>query len=155
MTSGPDARGPQPGEEARSRRFAFGMLVYLVLTVVVFGLVQRYAIHIAALYDYDIQNVGLPFGLFFALLATLTLGAAIALRLMPLSRENQLRLAFVAGATVSLVVALYQARYGADKLVNFFVTGTLGAFATALAVTSREFRLVEVIARPPEQTLRA
>jgi lipopolysaccharide/colanic/teichoic acid biosynthesis glycosyltransferase len=155
MTTRSSTRSTPPVEEARSRRFALGMLLYLVLTVVVFNLVQRYAVHIAALYDYDIKNVFLQFALFFVILAGLTLAAAVALRIMPLSTENRLRLAFVAGVTASLVVAWYQSRYGADKLVNFFVTGSLGAFAMVLAVTRSEFHLVEVIARPPEHTVRA
>jgi lipopolysaccharide/colanic/teichoic acid biosynthesis glycosyltransferase len=154
MTHATDTPGSRLGEAARSRRFALALLVYLVLTVVVFWLVQRYTIHIAALYNYDIKNVGLQFALYFAIFAALTLGAFVALQLMPLSLENRLRLAFLAGATLSLAVALYQARFGPDKLVNYLVVGTLGTFATSLVVTRRQFRLVEVIARPPEPVVR-
>lgn len=140
----------------RSRRFALLLLAYLVLTVVVFALVQRYTIHVARIYGYDIENVGLQFGLYFVLFVVFTAVAVGAASRLPfaLSRENQLRLAFMLGATLSLVVAVYQARFGVDKLVNYFSVGALGAFAAVLVVTRREYRLVEVIAEPPEWLVR-
>ena len=164
MTNGRAPTDPRPPEAGRpSRRFAFGLLAYLVLTLLVFRLVSRYAIRVAALYNYDIEPAGLQFGLYFLIYAVLTLLAVLAMRWAPvillagggravaarLTRENQLRLAFLGGTALSLAAAVYQSRFAPVNLVNFFVVGTLGAFATALWVTRREFRLVEVIARPP------
>jgi len=145
------SRGRDRGATRPSRRFALGLLLYLVLSVVVFHLVQRYTVLLTRLYGYDIENVGLQFGLYFALFAAATAAAAAATARMPLrlSRESRLRLAFLAAVTLSLVVALYQSRFGPEKLVNFFVVGTLGAFLAVILITAREYRLVEVIARPP------
>jgi lipopolysaccharide/colanic/teichoic acid biosynthesis glycosyltransferase len=127
------------------------MLGYLVLTVLVFEVVQRYALRVTRLYGYDIKNVGVQFGLYFAIFAGFTLAAVVAAARFPvvLSRENQLRLSFAAVAALSLAAAVYQSRFGAMMLVNYFTVGTLGSFAAALAVTLRQYRLVEVVGRPP------
>jgi len=148
-------RTPPPATQ-RSRRFALGLLAYLVLTVLVFAVVQRYAVHIVRLYGYNIKSVALQWTLYCAILAGATAAALTAARFFPIrvSPENRLRVAFAAGATLSLVAALYQSRFGVDKLVNYFVVGTLAAFATSLIATRHRFGLIEVIAKPSADLVR-
>jgi len=155
MSAGPATGGGTLHRARRSRRFAFGMLAYLVVTVAVFYLVYRYTRHLAAFYGYDIENVWLQYGLYFVIyfVFTAVLHAVVALLPFPLSQENVLRLAFLAGLTLGAIVALYQSRYGAFKGLNYFAVGSLGAFAAALELTRRRFGLVEVISRPLPEVL--
>ena len=150
-----DTPTPVRGGSIRRPLFGFLFLTWLLLTVLTFRVVSRYMINVAALYHYDIENVAVQFGLFFALFAGFAIAAAAALSLVPigLSRENQLRLAFAAGVTLSLIVAVYQSRFGADKLVNYAVVGSLGTFVATLVLTRRQYGLIEVIARPSHEVL--
>lgn len=150
-TPSPDASGSNKWR----RLFGLGFLLWLLLTALTFRFVSRYMINVAALYDYDIENVAVQFGIYFALFAGFGAVAAAIIGILPtrLSSENQLRLVFAVGVTLSLIVAIYQSRFGTDKLVNYFTVGTLGTFAAALAVTHRRFRLVEVIAQPSDAVL--
>jgi lipopolysaccharide/colanic/teichoic acid biosynthesis glycosyltransferase len=148
---------PTPSEPRSTRRFRFLLLAYIVLTIVTFRLVQRYAIEIVRLYNYDIRSELVQWSAYFAIYVVVTLIAYAVLRSLPLRfpRESRLRFAFIAGATLSAIVALYQWQYGTAKLVNYFACGTLGTFAAVLFVTRREFGLVEVVANPPPETIAA
>ena len=139
-------------DQRRSGRFAFGLLFYFVLTFVVFDLVRRYTPRIARRIG-GIENGWLQFAIYFVIYVLLTLGATIALRRVPLRlrRESLLRLSFAAGATLSFVVAVYQARFGTGLSATYFAVGVLGTFAGALFVTHRYFGLVEVNAPPSPQ----
>lgn len=145
----------RPGRSNRSRRFAFGLLAYLLLTIVAFRVVQRYALHITRLYGYDIPNVGLQFAIYFVLFVVLTLFAHAALERSGarLSRENRLRLAFSATSMLGVAAAVYQGRFGPDFLINYLVVGVLASFGAVLFLTARRYRLVEVIARPSPATV--
>ncbi len=142
---------------AQPRRFRFVLLGYIGLTTLAFVLVWRYTQHLAAFYGGNIDNVGLQFGLYFGIYAVATPVAHAAVRRLPLhlGREGALRLAFVAGATLAVVVALYQARFGWTSLVNYLTVGVLGTFAAALCLTHRQFGLVEVVARPAPDVVAA
>jgi len=149
---------PSPWRRGGPRQrqlFGLGLLLWLLLTLLTFRFFSRYMIYVAALYGYNIENVALQFSIYFAIYAALAIAAAAGLGAIPMrvSRENQLRLVFLGGATLSLIVAIYQSRYGVDKLVNYFTVGTLGTFAAMLVVTQRQYRLVEVIAQPPEHVV--
>jgi len=146
-----------PAANRASRRFRYLLLVYAILTVVTFAVVQRYTIYVARLYDYNIPNEGVQWSLYFGIYVVLTRMADGMIRGLPaplgLSREGRLRLAFLAGATLSAIVAWYQWQYGTIFLVNYFTVGTMGTFAAALWLTRRDFGLVEVIARPSPQVV--
>ncbi len=60
-TPSPDASG----SNKLRRLFGFGLLVWLLLTALTFRFVSRYMINVAALYDYDIENVAVQFSGFF------------------------------------------------------------------------------------------
>ena len=145
-----------PERPARSRKFRLLLLAYVVLTLLSFWLVQRYAVRVAALYDYDIQNDLLQWTALTALFALVSALAYQVARLLPgpLRSENQLRLTVLAALTFGVIVAVYQSQFGVTpfarlvKFVNFFTFSSLGAFAVVLWLTSRRFGLVEVIARP-------
>ncbi|RIL08527.1 hypothetical protein DCC79_13600 [bacterium] len=151
------APAPAPPPAAPPRRFRFVLLAYAGLTTLAFALVWRYTQHLAALYGGNIDNVGLQFGLYFGIYAVATPLAHAAVRRLPLhlGREGALRLAFVGGATLAVIVALYQSRFGWTSLVNYFTVGVLGAFAAVLYLTHRQFGLVEVVARPAPEVVAA
>jgi lipopolysaccharide/colanic/teichoic acid biosynthesis glycosyltransferase len=147
----PQRRSPTATPDGpAARRFAFVLLLYALATVATFALVSRSMLRIAALYDYDIQSAPLQWGLYFGIfLLGPLLGMLVARRLpWPRSREQQLRLIFVGGVTLALVVGLYQGRFGPDKLWAYSLVGILGTFAAALVATWREWGLVEVVAQP-------
>ncbi len=141
----------------RSRWFGLGLLAYLVLTVAVFVFVFRYARIVAAFYGHDIENAWLQYGLYFTIFLVATYFAQLAAaRLpLPLRRENSLRLAFIGGLTLSLIVAVYQSRFGWYKGINYFAIGSLGAFVASMEYTRRFFGWVEVISQPPPQVVLA
>lgn len=148
-------RPDRPGASARGtrrggRRFALLLLGWAVLTVAVFLAVFRYTQTLARLWNYDIENLALQFGLYFGIYVVLTGFALVVIPWLPLGlkRENELRLAFLAGATLSLIVAIYQSRFGPMSFLNYLVVGLLGTFVAALVATRRHYGLVEVIARP-------
>ncbi len=149
---------PTPAPPApRTRGFAFALLFYALATVATFALVSRSMLRLASLWNYDIQSAPLQWGLYFAIfLIGPLLAMAAAVRLpRPVRREQQLRLIFVAGATLAIVVGLYQGRFGVEKLWAYAVVGVLGTFAAALVATWRRWGLVEVIARPTPDTVAA
>lgn len=129
-----------------THRFAFGLLVYAVLTVFTFWFVWRYTQRIRNAIG-DIQD-GVQFGIYFLLYAVIALVVAAALRPLGLRDEARLRAAFVFGATLSAVFALYQARFGQGLSLGYFTFGVLGTFAAMLVLTHRRWGLVEVVARP-------
>jgi lipopolysaccharide/colanic/teichoic acid biosynthesis glycosyltransferase len=136
----------------RTRRrslFGFGLLIYLVLSVVVFDLVWRYMPRLANRIGH-IEYGWLRFGIYFTVYVLLALGLAwVARRLPPrLSRERRLRLAFIVGATLSFAVAVYQNRFGTGLSATYLTVGVLGAFAGVLLVTRAYFGLIEVNAAP-------
>jgi lipopolysaccharide/colanic/teichoic acid biosynthesis glycosyltransferase len=135
-------------------RFAFGLLAYLVLSVLTFALVWRYTREIAYRVG-GIDQAWLQFGIYGLIYVVLISGVILAIRRLPLglSREWQLRLAFLAGATLSFAFAFYQARFGTGLSATYFTVGLLGTFATVLAATGRTFGLVEVVARPSAQLI--
>ncbi len=156
MPTAQPSQAPATGDRtAPTRRFRFLLLAYVLLTLLTFQLVQRYAREIARLYGYNIRSELVQWSAYFAIYVVFTLVTYTALRGLPLRfpRENRLRLAFAAGATLSAIVAWYQWQYGTSKLINYFLCGTLGTFAAALAATRHEFGLVEVVARPPAETI--
>jgi lipopolysaccharide/colanic/teichoic acid biosynthesis glycosyltransferase len=148
---------PQTDEPGgtRTRKFRYLLLLYAFLTVLSFGLVWRYTGRIASFYGGDIENAGIQFGMLFSIFALIALVAHPLLGLLPvpLRDENRLRLSFLAGATIGLVLALYQSRYGIDKLVNYLSVSLLGSFSAVLFLTHRRFGLIEVIARPEPETI--
>ncbi len=80
---------------------------------------------------------------------------ALALRPLRLREEARLRAAFLVGGTLSLVFAIYQARFGTGLSLGYFSFGLLGTFAALLWATYRRWGLVEVVARPTPDVLRA
>lgn len=144
----------------RPRRFALGLLVYLLLTVATFALVYRYAVRIAALYGYDIKQKWLQFGLYFLIYFAFAVAACLSLQLLASiyarasrldrrpSTETILRLAFLAALTLNTIVALYQRRFGNMVGANYFLVGALGSYAGVLEMTRRRFGLVETISQP-------
>lgn len=157
MASRPSGPRALLRQARRSRWFGLGLLAYLVLTVAVFVLVFRYARIVAAFYGHDIENAWLQYGLYFGLFLAATYVAQVAAaRLpLPLRRENSLRLAFIGGLTLSLVIAIYQSRFGWYKGINYFAIGSLGAFVASMEYTRRFFGLVEVISEPSRDTVLA
>ncbi len=161
------ARFPVPARRQRPRRFALGLLLYFLLTVATFWLVYRYAIRVAALYGYDIQQKWLQFGLYFLIYLTLAFGLGLLLRTTvgtfgqllrreagP-SGETLLRLTFLVAVTLDAVVALYQARFGNTVGLNYFLVGGLGSFAGVLAISHRWYGLIEVISAPSAEVRQA
>jgi lipopolysaccharide/colanic/teichoic acid biosynthesis glycosyltransferase len=129
-----------------THRFAFGLLVYAVLTVFTFWFVWRYTQRIR-------NGIGgipdlLQFAIYFLLYAVIGLVVAAALRPLGLRDEARLRAAFLVGATLSAVFALYQARFGQGLSLGYFTFGVLGTFAALLWLTRRRWGLAEVVARP-------
>lgn len=156
----PSTRQAEGASPRRTRKFGYLLLAFVALALASFWLLQRYAVYIASLYDYDIQNPLLQFLILLLLFAAVTvvlgIGATGGPRLRP---ENQLRLAFVGGLCLATVVAVYQSRYGLGpearalghrllKGANYALVGLLGSFLGALVLTWRRYGLVEVIARP-------
>ena len=135
-----------------TRRFALGFFVYLALTVICFSLVWRYARQLVQFYGWDIKSPALQFGLYTAIYIVFTLATDWVLRHLPIQfgRENGLRLAFLAGTTLSLVFAQWQNQFGLDKSLSNLPFGILGTFVAVVLLTRRRFGgLVEVIAQPP------
>ena len=134
----------------RSSRFAFGLLLYFILTVVAFGLVYRYMPRIAGRVG-RIENGWLQFSIYFVLYVLFMVGGVFVARRTPLrlGKEALLRLIFVGGATLSFAVAVYQFQFGSGLSATYFMVGMLGAFVGVLLVTSGYFGLIEVNAPPP------
>ncbi len=161
-------RALAPGGRRQQRgRFALALLAYAALTVVVFGLVFRYMKRLARLYGYDIENIWLQYGLVCLIFLVFVVGVDWAFGWLPgrprprLRRENRLRLALLGGLTLAAIVAAYQSRFpndpeiGIDKGITYLIAGALGSYAGALAATWRTYGLVEVIAPPPPDVVRA
>lgn len=129
--------------------FGFGLLLYLILTIVVFILVGRYMPHFARRVGH-IRDGWLRFGIYFVAYICAMLGGAWLVRRLPLHlrRENALRLCFIAGVTLSIAVAAYQNRFGTGLSATYFMVGTLGAFVGVLLITRAAFGLIEVNAPP-------
>lgn len=140
----------------RSSRFAFGLLGYFVLTIVIFNLVWRYTPRLADRVG-GIDNGWLQFGIYFVVYIVLTLvGTLVARRvLVSLRREALLRLIFAGGSTLSFVVAVYQARFGTGLSATYFLVGVLGTFAGVLIATQRYFGLVEINSPPSPEVMQA
>ncbi len=138
----------------RSSRFALGLLVYLVLTIVVFNLVWRYTPRLADRIG-GIENGWLQFGIYFVVYIVLTLAGVMAGRRVPLRlrREALLRLIFAGGATLSFVVAVYQARFGTGLSATYFSVGILGTFTGALIATQHYFGLIELNSPPAPEVM--
>lgn len=153
----PTSPTPQPVPSGRRERFALGMAAYALLTLAAFAIFLRYIDRIRQLYGYDIQNSALQFGLLFAIYLIATTAALLVTMRLPvrLRTENRLRAAFLAGATLTVIVAWYQSRYGAITFVNYLVVGALGSFAAVALATMRRYGLVEVIARPSADVVEA
>ena len=147
-------RQPDRATPPRSNRFTFGLLFYSVLTVVLFDLVRRAMPRLARRVG-GIENGWLQFGIYFAIYVVLMLvGWLVARRLLRRYRhETLLRLVFVAGATLSFVVAAYQNRFGTGMSATYLIVGVLGAFAGVLLVTRRVYGLVEVNSPPPPEVV--
>lgn len=130
-------------------RFGFGLLLYLVLTVIVFILVGRYMPYLAQRVG-PIRNGWLRFGIYFVVYICAMLGGAWLMRRLPVrpQHENVLRLCFIAGVTLSIAVAVYQNRFGTGLSATYLVVGTLGAFVGVLLVTQTTLGLIEVNAPP-------
>lgn len=153
-------RFPPPTETpptGRRQRFALGLVAYALLTLAAFAVFLRYIDRIRQFYGYDIQNSALQFGLLFGIYAVATAAALFVVMRLPLRLrdEHRLRAGFVAGATLTVIVAWYQSRYGPITFVNYLLVGTLGTFATVMVATTRRYGLVEVIARPSERVVAA
>ncbi len=142
------------GYRRRPSRFAFGLLIYFVLTVVVFDLVWRYMPRLARRVGH-IEYGWLRFGIYFIVYVFIALGATWAIRRMPfpLRREGRLRLIFAVATTLSFAVAVYQNRFGAGLSATYFTVGILGAFAGLLLMTHVYFGLVEVNAPPSTEVV--
>ncbi len=138
----------------RSSRFAFGLLLYSILTLVVFGLVYRYMPRIAGRVG-RIENGWLQFSIYFVLYVLFMVGGSVVGRRTPLhvGKEALLRLLFIGGATLSFAVAVYQFQFGTGLSATYFMVGVLGAFAGVLTVTYRDFGLIEVNAPPAEEVV--
>ncbi len=146
------------GSAARSRRYAFGLLIYAVATVTLFVVISRNLDRIRPLYGYDIENTAVQYCLYGLIFVAATIVGDAALTrlrlprlgsLRPLRRrESQLRLIFLGAAALALAVAVFQSRYGAAKFVSYFGVGTLAAFATCLWLTKRRWGFVELVAAP-------
>lgn len=153
------------GRRLQRGRVGLALLAYAALTVVVFRLVFRYMIRLARLYGYDIENIWLQYGLVCLIFVVFVLVVDRAAGLLPprlqLRRENRLRLALLGGLTLAAIVAAYQSRFpvdpeiGIDKGITYLIAGALGSYAGALAATWRTYGLVEVIAPPPPDVVRA
>lgn len=144
------ARGQSTGSVfVRRGRFGFGLLLYLVLTILVFALVGRYMPHVARRVGH-IPHGWLRFGIYFAVYVCMMLGSIWLVRhpLLRLRREGALRLFFIAGMTLSIAVAIYQNRFGTGLSATYCMVGILGAFVGILLVTKATFGLIEVIAPP-------
>jgi len=152
-----DRQQPAAQPTGRRQRFALGLAIYTLLTLAAFGVFLRYIEQIRRFYGYDIQNSALQFGLLFAIYLTFTTIALLAAMRLPmrLGTESRMRIAFVAGATLTVIVAWYQSRHGAISFVNYMTVGTLGTFAAVALATTRRYGLVEVIARPPLEIVAA
>lgn len=151
-------RSGQPttrSSEQRSSRFAFGLLLYLVLTVVVFVLVWRYMPRLGQRIHF--RDAWLRFSIYFSGYLLLAVGATLVARRLPISarRERALQLSFTAGATLSFAVAFYQNRFGTGLSATYFTVGLLGAFAGVLIMTQAYFGLVEVNAPPSPEVVAA
>jgi lipopolysaccharide/colanic/teichoic acid biosynthesis glycosyltransferase len=143
----PTAR-PRP-----TRRFAFGLFGYAVLTLFTFwfvwGYTQRIRNAVGGIED------GLQFTIYFLLYAVIALALLVLLRPLRLREETRLRSVFWITATLSAVFALYQAKFGPGLSLGYFGFGVLGAFSALLWATHRRFGLVEVVARPPDDVVAA
>lgn len=137
-------------------RFGFGLLLYLILTIVVFIFVGRYMPHFARRVGH-IRHGWLRFGIYFAVYVCAMLGGSWLVRWLPfrLRRENALRLCFIAGVTLSIAVAVYQNRFGTGLSATYFTVGLLGAFIGVLLVTRAAFGLIEVNASPSPEMVAA
>ena len=155
MSSYNKQRQPSPYNR-RSSRFAFGLLGYFVLTIVFFILVWRYTPRLADRIG-GIDNGWLQFGIYFVVYIVLTLGGTLAARrvLNRLRREALLRLIFAGGATLSFVVAVYQARFGTGLSATYFSVGVLGTFAGVLITTQHYFGLIEINSPPAPDVMHA
>lgn len=150
------SRRPRGGPIAfrGSRRFGFGLLLYLILAVVVFGFIGRSMPHLAHRVGH-IRHGWLRFSIYFLIYIGIALGSAWGIQHFQarLRRENTLRIAFTAATTLSLAVAVYQNRFGAGLSATYFTVGTLGAFVGMLLVTHMVFGLVEVNALPSREMI--
>lgn len=149
----PSATGNGGGRRRPTRRFAFLLLLYSVLTVFTFWFVWRYTQRIRNAVG-DIED-GLQFVIYFLLYCLIAVVVALALRPFADRDEIRLRAAFLVGGTLSLVFALYQARFGTGLSLGYFGFGLLGTFAALLWATHRTWGLVEVVARPAPEVVRA
>lgn len=133
----------------RSRRFGYGLLAYLVLTIVAFDLVWRGMPRLAARVGH-IEYGWLRFSIYFVVYIAFEVGATFVLRRLPLSLrlEDRLRRSFFAGVTLSFAVAFYQNRFGAGLSTTYFAVGLLGTFAGCLLLSHAYWGLVEVNAAP-------
>ncbi|HZB96934.1 MAG TPA: sugar transferase [Herpetosiphonaceae bacterium] len=149
-------RGTAQVPPQRSRRFGFGLFLYLVLTVVVFALVWHYMPRLARQVGH-IEFGWLRFSIYFTVYVLIALGSAwVVHRLpIPLRREGALRLSFLAAMTLSLAVAVYQNRFGTGLSATYFAVGLLGAFAGVLLVTHAYFGLIEINAPPSPEVVAA
>jgi len=154
MISRPPPSRPSNPYERRSSRFAFGLLGYFILTIVLFYLVWSYTPRLADRVG-GIDNGWLQFGIYFVIYIGLIRGATVAGRRVAvrLRRETLLRLCFAAGATLSFVVAVYQARFGTGLSATYFTVGVLGTFAGVLLATRRYFGLIEINAPPSPEAV--
>jgi lipopolysaccharide/colanic/teichoic acid biosynthesis glycosyltransferase len=155
MISSSDPSQPSDLYERRSTRFAFGLLAYFILTVILFYLVWRYIPRIADRIG-GIENGWLQFGIYFIIYIAMIRGATMLGRrtFQTLRRETLLRLCFAVGATLSFVVAVYQARFGTGLSATYFAVGVLGTFGGALLATQRYFGLIEVNSPPSVEATR-
>jgi lipopolysaccharide/colanic/teichoic acid biosynthesis glycosyltransferase len=140
-------RGTVPIQPQRSR--SFGLLLYFVLTVVVFALVWHYMPRLARQVGH-IEYGWLRFGIYFTVYVLIALGTAWAVHRLPipLRREGTLRLSFLGATTLSLAVAVYQNRFGTGLSATYFAVGLLGAFVGVLLLTHANFGLIEINAPP-------
>ncbi|MEO8085062.1 MAG: sugar transferase [Ardenticatenales bacterium] len=147
----------------RRRRFALGLLAYAVVTIALFSLVFRYLQVLVDFYGGNIKNAWLQYSLLFAIYFVFVAGLDWAMGWVPIRvrREPRLQATLVGGFTLAAIVALFQSKYGVDLQVGldrgilYLFVGVLGAYAGALAATWRAYGLVEVIAPPPPDIVRA
>lgn len=140
-----------PRRARPSRRFAFGLLLYAVLTLTTFWFVWRYTQRIRNAIG-GIED-GLQFTLYFGLYAVIAGLLLAVLRPLRLADETRFRTVFGLTATLSAVFALYQAKFGTGLSLGYFAFGVLGAFTALLWATHRRFGLVEVVARPSAEVV--